>query len=69
MTSLTSHSPVTRPAPNHNLRLADRVGIAIAILCAALAIFLAVIEIAGASSDLSSLIPFDQPAVLSTFTA
>lgn len=74
MTDLASNALRSHRNPAHRhkekgLDMADRLGIAIAIVAAIVALALAVHEIAGSPTALPSLIPFDQPALLSNFTA
>jgi hypothetical protein len=67
MTSLVHETPEkTRTGTD----LADKIGIAIALVAAALAIGLAIVEIAGAPpADMPSLIPLDEGHYWSGFSA
>lgn len=72
---MTSLAHDTHPKTPTKIDLADKIGITIALFCAALAIGLAIAEIAGIEivgappADMPSLIPLDEGHYWSGFSA
>jgi hypothetical protein len=70
MTSLAYPERPARPAARGSLTHLDRIVLAVVALAIGAALALAGATILGDNAaDLPSLIPFDQPAALSNFTA